>query len=544
MVSEEEVEKLESFSDYGELDPEIHEEIAKRYRNFAPEVIEDIARAETYLRRRGLPAIFDSAKTSDPRLLVFVEYLMSRRYPTLAEVAKVLGLQKVTLQKWFKLFREFSPDPEIVRYYEQTLEQYGGGGGAGKKVERERFDQAQSFETPREKLLKASGDVKIVREMSEKSEDMVEIPKSILQRLIYASITGNKPAFADALKSLTEYHIDVEKAVKDFIERYGTPEDRRAFSSLMGGKMSRDEWYNRLMDMFEKGYEAYVMRNIMPFSGLGQAPPFDAQEERIRRLEERLNQLLDEFRKREEDEKYRKLVEKIERLEEKLYGGETAPKSDYIKALEQKVKELEDQAKFKALETSISSAISEIKKDLESIKQGESPVDVYNKIYSVIKSREEKLDELRSELERERNEKLLSQVNILREELESIKSALSEEDRDPITRLKRLGDQIEDLEKTLQAIRRGASPTAESSVRERAMGILERTIEKLSDVGAKALGSQTASSSGGKIVSLPCPKCGQPVPIPDLATATQVTCPSCGTVSAIQRSPAPTSQHK
>ncbi|MEM2448893.1 MAG: hypothetical protein QXT14_08105 [Candidatus Bathyarchaeia archaeon] len=544
MGREEEIEKLEKFSNYEEIDPEIHEEIARRYRNFAPEVIEDIARAETYMRKQGLPAIFDYAKTSDPRLLVFFEYLLNRRYPTLAEVAKALGLQRVTLQKWFRIFKEFSPDPEIVRYYEQTWEQSDKSRGVEKKMERESLDLARSFETPKEKLLKVSGDVKKVGEMSEKDEEVVEIPKSILQRLIYASITGNKPAFADALKSLTDYHIDWKKAIEEFIERYGTPEDKRALSSFMGGRASREEWYNRLMDMFEKSYEAYIMRNILPFSSHGQTPLFDAQEERIRRLEEKLNQFLEEFRKREEDERYRKLLERIEDLEKKLLGGEVATKSDYVKALEQKVKELEDQAKFKALEASMYSAISEIKKDLESLKHGENPIDVYNKIYGIIRSREEKLDELRRELEKERNEKLLNQVNALREELESIRESLSESVRDPVSQLKKLGDQIEELEKTLQAIRKGVSPTAESTVREKAMDILEKTIEKLSNVGIGALSSPTAASSGGKIVSLPCPKCGQPVPIPDLTTATQVVCPSCGTISAIQRSSATVSPQK
>ena len=533
--------------DYDNMDYEAEDyaEVERKYPGLDDEMKVAVAKQLSWIRKNGYPSIMAHAKVTDPRFLVFVHWIINKQFESLKEAKKRLNLSGAVISRWWKFLKENDYlQPDVIEYYESRE---GAPEKAGKKLEGSRLEPARSSVIRLEETLsKARGKHK-QRGMSEEEEKVVEIPEELLYKLVRSAMIGDKRGIADAFNQLLKYKGDLADAMKEFIERYSGGKSAGYLTFRPGDSSDVDSFVSGIMKAYLAAMQVQAFREalgggnfrIHPDGSIsvGVSYPYDEFSPLFRRLEERLEKLEETLRKNVEEERFKKLEERIEALAKELAEKGRPEASREIEALKDELRRLREER----LKEDLKETIEDLKEAVSAASQGKGGtydvIDAITRLDQLLRNREMKIEELKAKVEEAKDEKFLSLLESMQEQIKELRSRLQEVSKNPLQAYKEFAEQISELEKTLQSIRKGSSPKVDQDVKQRALDLLQDVVSKATDVFLSQKAPRTPMDVGARLASLPCPGCGKPIPVPNVQNAETITCPHCGKTWAVERQP-------
>ena len=511
-------------------------EVESKYPAMDDEMKVETAKELTWIRKNGYPSIMAHAKVTDPRFLVFVHWLMQQKFESLEDAQKRLKLTWRSVAKWWKFLKENQYlKPEIIEYYDSRP---AGPLKGKKKREKESLEPPRSSSTRLEETLsKGAGKYKL-RGMSEENERVIEIPEGLFKQLVAAGYIGDKRKLSQVVNAVISQYKDMEEVFKEVIQGGGVSQSRGI--SITAGNV--DELFSKIQDRITNAYLLGEYIKILkgalgpanyyvnPDGSIGINIPANSPNESsaFKRIEDKIEKLIEALQKREEEDKFKAIEEKINQLTEKISKGGAVESNREIEALKEELRKLREER----LKEDLKDTIEDLKETLASTAQGKSGgydiIDAITKLDTLLKDREMKIEQLKAEVDKARDERFMQILENVLEQDRDLRSRLHEVSKNPLQAYQELADQISQLEKIMDSIRKGSSPKVDQDIKQRALNLLEETVSKVTDVMLGQKSMRMPIDVGAKLASLPCPNCGKPIPMPDLKNAKIVTCPHCG----------------
>ncbi|MEM3978787.1 MAG: hypothetical protein QXK87_06965 [Fervidicoccaceae archaeon] len=496
--------------------------IAKQYKIPDGSLIDEVAEAYLELQKH-MPSVMEVMGTKDPRALVFANGLISFKWESLTDACKRLGIEFRTAQKWFsRLAKSNAIDPIIIKSYEAAIRRK-------KKVENP-FDSPRFSSTSQKKDINEQNVVNVV--MSElEIPETVTVPKKLFIDLAYHGITGNKMGVANAVSEALGKSLTAEQIIKAVVEKYraegGSEEDGLEVddpSKLL------DKLYKDLMKQELEKLKLSMIQSRLAGLSLPIANSNSGFVSRLERLERMFEDILRKLEKQEEEERIKKLEEKIERLSEQITKPMISEEHPEIKRLKEELNELKTKREKEELIDTIKTAFGQ-KSSIDDLLRFQQQMEQIRQQYIT------QIEELRKRAEEERNARLLDQTEILRKELESLKSVVSRIHVDPVQQIMDFAERMSKIEEVLKALRKGESPSVSSDIKQQVFDTIKTTISQLMQNLPQLTGKTPAPASEAlRIVSMKCtnPNCGNDIPIPD-PNVPQIVCPHCGQIYKVEK---------
>ena len=510
-------------------------EVELRYPGLDEEMKIETAKELAWIKRNGYPSIMAHARLTDPRFLVFVHWIMNQKFESLEEARQRLKLPWKTIIKWWNFLKDNQyVGSDIIEYYDSRL---GDVQKAGKGVEGSRLEPPRSSVIRLEETLSKAGGKHKQGGMSEGEEKVVEIPEELLYKLVRSAMIGDKRGIAEAFSQLLKYKGDLSEAMKEFIERYASGKPGGYLSFRPGEMPDLDSFVSGIMKAYLAAMQVQAFREALGGGSfkvhpdgsitVGVSYPFDEYSPIIRRLEERLERLEEHLRKSLEEERFKKLEERIEALAKELVEKGRPEASREIEALREELRKLREER----LKEDLKETIEDLKEALASASQGKGEsldiIDAIAKLDALLRDREMKIEQLKAEVEKAKDERFFSLLENMQEQVKELRARLQEVTKNPLQAYQELAEQIAQLEKIMESIRKGSSPKVDQDVKQRALDMLQEVVGKVTDIFVNQRASPTPVEVGARLAALPCPNCKKPIPLPDLRSAKLITCPHC-----------------
>ena len=157
--------------DMEDYDYEDYEEVSRKYAGLDDEMRVLVAKALTWIKKKGPPAVMAACKIWDPRFLVFADRIVTKEWESLEEARRRLKVNKKTVNYWFRrLCEEQIIEPETARFYGWGREERKG----------ESLQPPRTSSARRRESLSIDEGLAKVKDMPEEEEKVVEIPEALL----------------------------------------------------------------------------------------------------------------------------------------------------------------------------------------------------------------------------------------------------------------------------------------------------------------------------------------------------------------------------